>query len=235
MWTLLAFAAAIWGTMQQWPWPMISAFFAAGAFSILVYIQFIRPARRRKNLGRPFKAVFLIPGHHRHRLDYVVQDSVDHSLSELVLPSQSKCEIQIMLSPVISFKSSELTFGFDWMGKTDLIKPVPTDYFVPFIERGIRRSGNPDTDPEHYVDFNKHYHIRRDSLYVLGQDIIVGFKIQTRDSGVYKAQLSFKAEEVEGTAELTVRVEDRPQTPMRCICHGHLLGPINAPSIQRHS
>lgn len=232
MGTLLVIVAAMWGSIQQWPWPMISALFAAAAFSILVYIQFIRPAIRRKNLKRPVRAVFLIPGHHRYRLSYVVQDSDDHSLSELVLPSQSECEIQIMLSPLISFRSSELTFGFDWMGKTDSTKPFPTDFFVPFVERGLRRKSNPDTDPDHYVDFNKHYHIRRDNLHVLGQDAIVGFKIQTRDPGIYKAQLSFKAEEVEGKAELTVRIEDQPQTPMRCVCHGHLLGPLNAPGVQ---
>jgi len=85
------------------------------------------------------------------------------------------------------------------------------------------RLGTPENDATHYVDFNKHYHIRRETIYVLDQDIVAGFRIKTRDAGTYRTHVSFKAEEVEGVATLTVRIEDNPLTPMRCNCHGHLL------------
>lgn len=204
---------------------MISALFGALAAGMIFHINFVKPRLRRQKLRTPVSARFLIPARHRHPLNYAISDTEDHSVAELVLPPRSQCEIQICLTPLISFRNSELSFGFDWMGETDLKKPVPIEFFSPFVERGKLREGNPETDPTHYMDFSKHYHIRRDVLYVVGQDVAFGFKIETRDTGVYRTHITFKAEEVEGTAFLYLRVEDfPPKTKMRCTCHGHFIG-----------
>jgi hypothetical protein len=222
---LLGVLSAALSAITKWPWPIVSTAVSALAAGMIFHINFVRPRLRRRKLKNPVKAWFLIPAQHRHPLNYAISDTDDHAVSELILPPHSECEIQICMSPLVSFRNSELSFGFDWMGETDLKKPIPIEFFSPFVERGALRRGNPDSDPTHYMDFSNHYHIRRDILYVVGQDVAFGFKIMTRDAGVYRTHLTFKAEEVEGTAFLSLRVEDfPPKTRMKCTCHGHFIG-----------
>jgi hypothetical protein len=56
--------------------------------------------------------------------------------------------------------------------------------------------------------------------YAVGTHRVLTFRVQTRDLGVYPFQISFVTDEIEGSAELTIRVEDRPTTRMRC--HSHI-------------
>jgi hypothetical protein len=214
--TVSAIAAAIW----DWHWSMISTVFGAGAFFLLVHIQIIRPWWRRHRLKKPFKAHFLITSFDRFRMGYIAQDNHEHYVDELVVPVNSEVIIQIVLEPKLSFLQHELYFGCD-EHLVDKNKPVATEYFVPFVVLGVRKSGKPDSDhPGHYTDYNGFYHVRERYLY--SRDVrVIGFKLATNGPGLFAAQIYTVTEDVRGRADLTIRVEDPVKTRMRCTYKAH--------------
>ena len=91
-------------------------------------------------------------------MGYVIQDDKEHYVKELILPAHSsEVSIQIALEPKISFLQQELYFGCD-EHLVDEEKPRATEWFVPYVREGVRRSGKPDEDhPGHYTDYNGFY------------------------------------------------------------------------------
>jgi hypothetical protein len=212
---MMAPISGLWATIQGWPWSII---ISAAALSVVAYTQIIRPWRRRRRLRRPFDAYFVITTPGRFRMGYVVQDDKEHYVKELVVPSHSEVSIQIALEPKLSFLQHELYFGCD-EGLVDEEKPRATEWFVPFVREGVRRSGKPDeAHPGHYTDYNGFYHVRENYLYTKDARVI-GFKLVTRRTGTFPAQIYFVTDDVRGKAELSIRVEQPARTKMRCKKH----------------
>jgi len=189
----------------------------AGAM-LVVYIlweivgHFVRDFRLR----HPCKARFLITSSDRREINYAIQDEKEHTVMEIVLPSNSEVNLELLITPKISFKQTELIFGC----RGSLAQmPLPISYFVPFIETG-QSHWIPGEDKGHYIDHSKNYHVVREKHHVIGMDQVAGFKLKTRSAGTYPAHLSFAAETREGTYnDLVIRVEDKPETRMKCVGH----------------
>jgi hypothetical protein len=216
----MAAISGAWAAMQEWPWPIISAVLSGTVVSLIVYTQIIRPWWRRQKLRRPFEAYFLITSLGRFPLNYVLQDDNEHYVKELVVPPNSEIAVQIVLEPTVSFMQHELYFG---CGEhlVDANKPCATEYFVPFVVKGVRGSGKPDAaHPGHYIDYNGFYHVRENYLYTKDTRVI-GFKLQTKAPGIYAAQIFAVSDDVRGRADLTIRVEQPVRTKMRCHMEAH--------------
>jgi hypothetical protein len=209
-----------WATIKARQWPIISACLSGIAVYLIMHVQIIRPWRRRRKLKRPFNAYFLITSVGRFPLNYVVQDNDEHFVKKLIVPPNAEIPIQIILRPRLSFLQREIYFGCE-EGVVSEKKPRATEYFVPFVREGVRRSGKPDKDhPGHYTDYNGFYHVREDHLYA-NDDRIIGFKLVTKAVGIYPAQIFTVTDEVRGRADLLIIVEQPTKTKMRCERKGH--------------
>lgn len=209
-------------TIEAWRWPIISACFSAAAFFLILHVQIVRPWRRRRKLKRPFDAYFLITSRNRFQLNYVVQDeNKEHFVKEIVVPPKSEIPIQIILHPRLGFLQREIYFGCEESDANEE-KPRATEYFAPFVAKGARRSAQPDeAHPGHYTDYNGFYHVREDYLYTKDARVI-GFKLETRATGTYRAQIYVVTDDVRGKAELSIKVIERPEiTRMRCVMKKH--------------
>lgn len=208
--------------IETWPWQKFTGPISAASFflsvvtlSLLVGIQLYRPWKRRRDLRRPFTAHFLIPSAGEVPLNYVQQDNRAHFVKELVVPPNSTIPIQIVLEPKLSFLQRELYFGCG-ESVVNPEKPKAIEYFVPFVVEGVRRSAKPDANhPGHYRDSNGFYHVREDFLYT-DDTRVIGFKLKTGATGIYRAQLYTVTDEVRGRADLKIRVENPAKTKMRC-------------------
>lgn len=127
----------------------------------------------------------------------MVQDDRVHLVKEIAVPSHSEVAIEIVLFPQLRFVQQEIYFGCEQGGVAE--KPCPFEYFSSFVRQGIRGTGKPDKDhPDHYI----------------------GFKVETKKSGIYPTQVFVVEDEARGkTTGLTIKVEDRPSTKMRCTEH----------------
>jgi|SRR5262245_57001392 len=210
-----------WATVAAWPhWAIISAFCSGLALAVLIYVQILRPRIRRLRLKRPVKAYFIITSRDRFELAYVEQDDRQHLVRELVVPANSEITVQILLIPKLTFLQREIYFGCD-ESLNSKEKPYATEWFNPFVLKGVRRSGKPDADhPGHYTDYNGFYHAREDHLYTTDHRAI-GFKLVTGAVGIYHAQVYLVTDEVRGRADLVIRVEQPPTTKMRCRQKSH--------------
>jgi len=216
---MAAIAAAL-AAIAAWPWAMFSTVFGGAVFLMVLHTQFIRPWRRRRKLRHPFKAHFVITARNRFELSYAQQDDKDHIVKELVVPPNAKIPVQILLEPKVSFMEREIYFGCE-ESLADEGKPQATEYFVPFVREGVRRSGKPDAQhPGHYTDYHGFYHVRQDYLYT-NDARIVGFMLETKSTGTYPAQVYTVGDEVRGRADLTIKVEQPVQTKMRCESKTH--------------
>jgi hypothetical protein len=208
-----------WSAIKTWQWPIVSAVLSATVVLLTVYTQIMRPRNRRRKLKQPFDAYFLITSL-RFPLTYALQDDKEHFVKELVVPPNTEVPIQIVLEPKVSFMQHELSFGCE-ENLADENKPSATEYFVPFVVKGLRGSGKPDKDhPGHYIDYNGFYHVRENYLYTKDTRVI-GFKLQTKATGVYAAQIYTTTDDVRGRADLTIRVEQPARTKMRCHMKAH--------------
>jgi hypothetical protein len=209
--------SAVWAEMNTWSW---STIFSAGAFFLVLYTGIFRPWLRRRKLRRPFDAYFVITSPGRFQLSYVQQDDREHYVKKLVVPPHTEIPIQIVLHPRVSFMERELYFG---CGEhlVDAEKPRATEWFVPFIREGVRRSGKPDdAHPGHYTDYNGFYHVREDYLYTMDARVI-GFKLLTGRTGTYWAQVYTVTDDVRGRADLVIKVQEPAKTKMRCYRKWH--------------
>jgi hypothetical protein len=114
----------------------------------------------------------------------------------------------------------ELYFGCD-ESLVNEKKPRATEWFVPFVREGVRRSGKPDAEhPGHYTDYNGFYHVRENFLYTKDTRVI-GFKLRTGTTGIYSAQVYTVTDDVRGRSDLVIRVEQPAKTKMRCTMKAH--------------
>jgi hypothetical protein len=215
---LLLSILAVAGFMMTIEWPMVGALLAGATLLTVLYVQFVRPALRRGKLRRPCKARFIITSATHRTIDYAVQNEHEHFVSEITLPANSEVDIELLFTPKVHFHESGIAFGCDET-KNLQTKPYVIGYFNRFIEKGLNRLDPESAPGDHYLDHNKYYHMRRDEARILGRHFVVGYKLKTRDVGVYRATAFFVGEEVEGRADLTIVVEDPPRTEMRCIKH----------------
>jgi hypothetical protein len=214
---VMAAISAIWAALN---WSMVSAFLSAVAVFLVWYTSIFRPWRRRRRLRRPFDAYFLITSTGRFPLDYVQQNDREHYVKKLVVPPHKEIPIQIVLEPRVSFVQHELYFGCD-ESLVDENKPRATEWFVPFVTEGVRKSGKPDAEHSgHYTDYNGFYHVRENYLYTADTRVI-GFKLLTGRTGTFRAQVYAVTDEVRGRADLKIMVQERAKTKMRCYRRWH--------------
>jgi hypothetical protein len=155
----VATLAAIWNTLEAWPWPMIAAILSLIAVSILIWVNFIRPARRSNKLRAPVDAVFIIhKKQHRYSCQFAKQDEDDHESRTIVLPSKSKIIIDLVFKPRIYFRSTEYYLGCD--GDDVNKKPIITQYLNRFIEIGEGKEIVPGPGNKHMIDVYGYYHKR---------------------------------------------------------------------------
>jgi hypothetical protein len=153
-------------------------------------------------------------------LDYVQQNNREHYVRKLVVPPHREIQIQIVLVPKVSFMQHELYFGCD-EGLMDEDKPRATEWFVPFVREGVRKSGKPDVEhPGHYTDYNGFYHVRENYLYTADTRVI-GFKLLTGRVGTFLAQVYTVTDDVRGRADLKIKVQEPTKTKMRCYRKWH--------------
>jgi hypothetical protein len=213
----MAAISAMWAALD---WPIISALLGATTLSLVWYTQIFRPWRRRWRMRRPFDAHFLITASDQFRLDYVQQNNREHYVKKLVVPPHREIPIQIVLVPKVSFMQHELYFGCD-ENLRDENKPRATEWFVPFVREGVRKSGKPDAEhPGHYTDINGFYHVRENYLYT-SDCRIIGFKLLRGNPGTFRAQVYTVTDDVRGRADLKIKVQERPKTRMRCYRKWH--------------
>jgi hypothetical protein len=214
---VMAAISAMWAALD---WPMVSALLGAATISLVWYTQIFRPWRRRRRLRRPFDAHFLITAADQFSLDYVQQNNREHYVKKLVVPPNREIPIQIVLVPRVSFMQHELYFGCD-ESLMDENKPRATEWFVPFVREGVRKSGKPDAEhPGHYTDTNGFYHVRENYLYTADCRVI-GFKLLTGRPGTFRAQVYTVTDDVRGRADLKIKVQEPPKTKMRCYRKWH--------------
>jgi hypothetical protein len=101
-----------------------------------------------------------------------------------------------------------LIFGF----KGDLSKkPELLKVFNTFIAKGKRREQSPETDENHYIDYNGSYHIRELAEIVQPTTYAYGFMIRTRTPGRYPVVLILRTDcgEAVPSTDLFLVVEER--------------------------
>jgi hypothetical protein len=215
-----AVLAELWKSIQTWPWSMVAAIFGIAAFSVLIWVNFLRPKRRRIKLRRPVIAHFIVAAAEHHSCEFAKQDGREHWLKTIVLPSNKTVIVDVILDPLIYFVWSELSIGCEG-NLTD--KPYATEYLNRFIEVGEGKNVIPGKGNRHYIDKYHYYHLRDQLLHMsIGSTRSIAFKIQTGKAGVYPAHIYFFGDEVEGLAsDLLIIVEDIPSRSMTCIHKSH--------------
>jgi hypothetical protein len=196
---------------------LLTMIFAGATVLLYVVKEFVSPfIRRRRLMSRPFDLFFNVTSADRTTLGYVHQDAEQHKTVDLTVPSHTDdLYIQLLMQTKLAFQQSELVFGFDGdNGRYPLIKY----WTIGFIKVGIKEK-HPGISSDHYIDHHDRYHVVETKYRPKGNWITCGFKIQTRDPGIYRGRLEMLIEDVEFTSSLTLNVEDSPKTVVRCVDH----------------
>jgi hypothetical protein len=215
-WLVMASVSALIASSSAWPWSMRSAGIASAILAVTLWINFMRPWRRRRKLRFPVNAFFIIPAVGRE-CAYAEQDSEEHYIREIVLPANCEMTVHLVYKPRFAFHTTDVYFGCEDV-KSGAKKPRPIEYDNPFIERG-RQHVIPGRENNHFLDIHGYYHIVEEKTW--SDDRAFAFKMEIGASGVYKAIAYFAAEEAKGSAELSIRVEGVPKTSMHCINPAH--------------
>jgi hypothetical protein len=206
------------GTMSvlDWPWPLIGGCLSLAILLIAIWVNFGRPEVRRFALKNPANAYFHIQQLDLGNIGYAIQDDRAHNVKELVLPANTFLAIELVYQPTIHFNQKEIVFIVEGLPDE---KPLPLERFTSFVKVG-RKHFRPGVSTTDYIDRHDNYHVRVDASRDVGSSYVVGLKLQTRKAGVYKAILSWMTDEIEGNVhDLSIRVEDKPATRMRCEEH----------------
>ena len=209
-------------------WEVLAGITAATVLAVSLYVDFIRPQIRKRRLKHPCKAYFHIRELRHGELGYALQDDRAHNVKELVLPSNSLVEIEVSYYPRINFNVEETVFGCEGDRAS---KPEAEMRVTRFIEKG-KSEWIPGIDDSDTINRKGYYHVRaRFAARAIGSCYTMGFKLRTKNPGIYKASLGFVTDEIDGTADdLQIRVEDKPSTRMRCTEHwGCRIRPIRMP------
>jgi hypothetical protein len=197
-----------------------------GVIVIIGVAEFtFRPLRRRYRLRWPCHAWFIIPASNQGNIDYAEQNESEHYIENLILPPHSHIEIGILYISSIPFTAAEIYFGCEEQDNRAIsTKPLVEGFHNRFVEQGNRiRQETPDSHPDsNYIDHHKYYHIRRARNVARKEPYTLGFKVQTREPGTYKAILYLVGEEVGRPRNaLSIIVQDGPVCTMKCVHPGH--------------
>jgi hypothetical protein len=195
--------------IQVWIGPVIAGL-ALAAFS---WVHWARPWLRERRLRHPCTAHFIIRPAGMRDLGYVIQDDDRHDVRQLVLPSNSTVEIDIGIRQLFAIKPHSIVFGCDG-------DAASTPYATAYL---IRYDGNaefqPGADAGHTVDMHKYYHRPAPKPLNAGSHFNMSYRLVTRGPGLYKTKIFFLTDEFQASATLSILVEDRPRTRMKCIQH----------------
>lgn len=216
--------------MSEGPWTIIGTILAGLIFVISaagLYVgidaEFWGPKRRQrarlKLLSEPADVYFFIVSAKDRKIDYAEQDSENHQVKELTLQSNSTYTIELVIQPRVSFTTTTTIFGCEHDDVAN--RPTPIEFHNPFVVEGDLKYGVPGKDPGHNMLQHKHYSYTRTMNWTPGVHIVWGFRLKTAAQGVYPTRLYFCGGEVEGKADLKIRVEDRAPVRMTCASPGH--------------
>lgn len=197
---------------MSWDWQKAGAIAAFTVLAIAIWVNFVAPRLRNRQLRHPCKAYFHIRELAKGKLSYVLQDDDAHHVKELVLPAFSVVEIEITYSPIIPFNVEETVFecGGDYESK-----PIVEEPLAPFVAKG--------EIPQGVSYWNRHGGYHYSSRYggrAVGSWYVKGFKLRTKAPGTYKAWIGFLTDEIDGDAtDLAIKVEDKLVTRMNCVLH----------------
>jgi hypothetical protein len=215
---VVAITAAVVAAMSQdHVWVVAAALLAGGTFAAYLIVEAILPAIRKHRLKHPCEVHFNVIGRHEGEITYAIQDDRTHHVDELVLPANSEIPIEIIYLPKLPFYETKLAFGCE--GNIEG-KPYATECFSRFNLKG-KSQWIPGVDDGHYLTRHKFYQMDREQHRNTGTHRVVGFKLKTENVGVFDARVYFMTDEVEGSAKLTIRVEEKPKTTVRCIIKDH--------------
>jgi len=201
-------------------WIVAAAILAGLTLVAYCLKEMILPRIRRYRLRHPCHVYFNIMRPNEGDVSYVQRQGKSHHLKELVLPANCEVEIELIYLPKLDFFESELLFGCEVENPDG--KPYAFECFDRFAMPG-RGKGHwiPGVDQGHTLNRHKFYHIARNRSRNVGTHRVVGFKFRTEQIGVWPMKLYFLTSEIEGSADLTVRVEERPTTSMKCYVKEH--------------
>jgi hypothetical protein len=211
---------ALWSAVTAWPWSMVAAIFGIAAFSVLIWVNFIRPHLRRRRVRRPGNVFFIVPAKEHHGCDYAIQDDCEHHISTIVLPANTVVTVDMIFQTSVYFNFAELSFGCDGV-LTE--KPYAIEYLNRFVEIGDGKNVIPGKGNKHYIDKYHYYHLRDEPRHMsVGVTRALAFKIKTGAPGSYRAHVFFFGDEVEAEASnILMLVEETPNSSMQCVCVGH--------------
>jgi hypothetical protein len=207
-------------TMLDGPFAIAGGIAATVTLAAYIFVEVAKPAWRRCRLRHPCHVYFNIMRPNEGEVPYVQRDGKSHHLKELVLPPNCEVEIELIYLPKLEFFEAEISFGCEIDDPDG--KPYAFECFNRFAMPG-KGKGQwiPGVDEGHSLTRHKFYHIVRNRPRNTGTHRIVGVKFRTEKVGVFPMKLYFLTNEVEGEADLTVRVEERPQTSMKCQLKEH--------------
>jgi hypothetical protein len=181
------------------------------------FIEVIKPARRRRQSRHPCNVYFSIMPATEGKIDYAIQDERGHHVKELVLSENSETDIELVYIPKLPFYESKIAFGCE-SGIEG--KPYAFECFDRFTIKG-ETHWIPGRDHGHSLNRQKFYQIVRHEHRNVGTDFVVGFRLKTEKPGLFPMKIFFFTDEVEGSGDLTIRVEEKPRTPMQCARKEH--------------
>jgi hypothetical protein len=192
---------------------------AAVTLALYAAIEVVKPAWRRRQMRHPCHVWFNIMGPSEGKISYAIQDGRPHHVRELVLAANSEIEIEVIYTPKLAFYESTLAFGCEGDSPG---KPYATERFTRFVLEGKGKSQwIPGVDESDTIDRHKFYWIKRHEVRNIGTHFIIGYKLKTQSAGIFPMKVFFTTDEFEGSADLSIRVEERPNTPMQCAVKEH--------------
>jgi hypothetical protein len=221
-WIFSAIGAAAAGTAamsEDHVW-IVSAAILAGLTFVASVCATLWPLVRRYRLRHPCHVYFNIMRPNEGEVPYVQRAGKSHHLKELTLPPNSEFEIELNYLPKLDFYECEIMFGCEVEDPDG--KPYAFECFHRFNLPGKGKDRwVPGVDEGHNLTRHKFYHMIRNRPRNVGTHRIVGFKFRTEKVGVWPMKVYFIMPELEGSADLTVRVEERPTTSMKCYVKEH--------------
>jgi hypothetical protein len=194
--------------ISSFPWNVISTIIAATvlAFAVLEFRrrrkQDSQERERQEKLKDPFEVHFLIPNAMEHKVSYYPQDSEEHRVDELSLPSDSEVDIVVWMNPRLNVVLSELQFGC--IGDNES-KPEPLYYFNWWVREGPRKVIRPEDDKGQYRDITNYYHMIYYGRGMPKDEIhLPGLRIRTKKKGTYDFWIGIIMPE--GRADKTLKI-----------------------------
>src|SRR5262249_4055394 len=110
---LLVVLGGISSAIAAQPMQAISIALSLVVLGVIVYVNIMRPAKRRRILRKPVEAWFVIPTKKHHGCDFAVQDAGEHVTKTVVLPEFSEVLVDFSFLPKTFLANSELIIGCD--------------------------------------------------------------------------------------------------------------------------